>query len=94
MKETTFLQIQSIELQRLLDSVGDDPILAPQLRERLTEVQIARKKGALFAEIDSVLPRAAIFLRGAAVEGSDGIRASLAGEALIQYESENPESLT
>jgi hypothetical protein len=84
---TAFLQIQSIELQRLLDSVGDDPILAPQLRERLAEVQDARQeKGRLFSKANVVLPRVAIFLRGAAVEGSDGIRASLAGEALIQYE--------
>lgn len=55
MNDTAFLQIQSIELQRLLDSVGDDPILEPQLRERLAEVESARKEGRLFPESNVVL---------------------------------------
>ncbi len=54
MNETAFLQIKSLELQRLLDSVGDDSILAPQLRERLAEVESARKEGRLFPESNVV----------------------------------------
>ena len=39
MTKRAFLQIQAIGLQNLLDSAGDDPILVPQLRERLADVQ-------------------------------------------------------
>lgn len=33
--DTAFWQCQVVELKRLLESAGDDPILAPQLSERL-----------------------------------------------------------
>jgi hypothetical protein len=91
MSDQTFLQVQALELRQLLANAGDDPILAPQLRERLGEVEKkleeARKEpGALLPNVPVELPRAAIFLRGGGVQGSLGIRAALAGEALIQYE--------
>lgn len=35
MNNESFLQIQAIELQRLLEKSGNDPILSPQLRDRL-----------------------------------------------------------
>lgn len=91
MNTESFLQIQSLELERLLQQSADDPILAPQLRDRLDEVnhalQAARQEpGSLLPKETPLLPRAAIFLRGGSVQGSEGIRPSLAGEALIQYE--------
>jgi hypothetical protein len=91
MTDRAFLQAQAVELRRLLEKAGDDPILAPQLRERLEEV--ARELEISDQETGTPLPpepveltRAAIFFRGGGVEDSLGIHAALAGEALIQYE--------
>lgn len=91
MNKQTFLQVQTLELQRLLQTAGDDPILAPQLRERLEDAQkeldeVRRQEGALLPREPPELPRAAIFLRGDGVNDSEGIRPGLAGEAMIQYE--------
>jgi hypothetical protein len=91
MNKQAFLQIQTLELQHLLESAGDDPILAPQLRERLEDAQreldeIRRQQGTLIPKEPVVLPRAAIFLQGDGVPDSEGIRPPLAGEAMIQYE--------
>lgn len=91
MNNITFLQRQALELRKLLESAGDDPILAPQLRERLADAEkeleaAQHPNGHLFPADKRDLPRAALFLRGEGVQGSEGIRPSLAGEALIQYE--------
>ncbi|HWG46881.1 MAG TPA: hypothetical protein VN688_29230 [Gemmataceae bacterium] len=91
MNNLTFLKIQTLELRSLLESAGDDPIAVPQLRERLAdaekELQAAQlQTGNLFPRDVHELPRAALFLRGGGVQGSEGIRPGLAGEALIQYE--------
>jgi hypothetical protein len=91
MNNQTFLQIQAAELRRLLQGAGDDPIVAPQLRERLAEVErdlkaISTRQVTLLPKESVILPRAAIFLRGGGVQDSEGIRPILAGEALIQYE--------
>src|SRR5690606_2757419 len=82
-----FNQIQVIELRRLLGEAANDPILAPQLRRRLEAAERAAQEQSSGTESRRVqLPRTAIFLRGGGVQDSDGIRPSLAGEALIQYE--------
>jgi len=91
MNDLTFLKVQTLELRRLLESAGDDPIAGPQLRERLAEaekeLQAAQlQQGRLFPRNQYELPRAALFLKGGGVQGFEGIRPSLAGEALIQYE--------
>ena len=91
MNDRRYLQIQALQLQQLLDGSEDDPILAPQLKERLDDIHEELKslgtgEGVLLATEAPPLPRAALFLRGDAVQGSDGIKPSLAGEALIQYE--------
>jgi hypothetical protein len=91
MNDLTFLQIQTIELQRLLDESADNPILAPQLEERLNDTRAKleaerRQPGTILPKEVPSLPRAAIFMRGEAVEGSLGIRPSLAAEALTQFE--------
>jgi hypothetical protein len=91
MNKLTFVQNQTIELQHLVETAGNDPILAPQLRERLEDAQkeleeARRQDGSLLPRENIVFPKAAIFLKGSSVEGSEGIRPSLAAEALIQYE--------
>ena len=90
MNNLTFLQIQAAELRRLLESAGDDPVAVPQLTVRLAnvekELEALKAPGSLFPPETLVLPRAALFLRGGGVQGSEGIRPGLAGEALIQYE--------
>jgi hypothetical protein len=80
-----------LELRQLLKKAEKDPVLAPQLRERLEEVEREletsnHEPGTLLPPEPVELTRAAIFLRGGGVEDSLGIRATLAGEALIQYE--------
>ena len=91
MNQETFLRIQTIELQGLLEQSADDPIIGPQLQERLADAQKeldaeTRMPDSLWRKEPFSLPRAAFFLRGGGVEGSEGIRPALAGEALIQYE--------
>jgi hypothetical protein len=91
MSDWAFLQVQAIQLRSMLLNAGDDPILAPQLQERLNEVEaqlhsMQQESGSLLPLNAVVPPRAAIFLRGAGVQDSHGIRPGLAGEALIQYE--------
>jgi hypothetical protein len=85
------LQIQMIELRQMLSNAGDDPILVPQLQERLADVEnelkaVQHPDDNLFPIEVVDLPRTAIFLRGGGVNGETGIRPGLAGEALIQYE--------
>lgn len=91
MNNQTFLQIQAIELRHLLEQAGDNPVRTPQLRIRLQDVEkeleeAQQDKSNLLPKENVDLPRAAIFLRGGGVQDSAGIRPSLAGEALIQYE--------
>ncbi len=90
MNDRTFLQHQIVQLRQLLGDSGDDPILAPQLRQRLENVENELKGREPEAEtlfsMEPIPPRVALFLKGAAVRDSEGIRPGLAGEALIQYE--------
>lgn len=91
MTNQTFLQVQATELLRLLEDASDDPILEKQLRLRLEDTQTKleearRQVGTLLPKEPIVLPRTAIFLRGEGVQDSEGIRPSLAGDAMIQYE--------
>ena len=91
MNDQPFLQVQAIQLRQLLEDANDDLIIAPQLRERLNDVEAELRaaqpqQGSFLPPENAILPRAAIFLRGGGVQGSQGIRPSLAGEALIQYE--------
>jgi hypothetical protein len=87
----TFLEVQAAELRRLLEQAESDPILAPQLQERLDEIKgkiegAKWEPGSLLPKKAFFLPRAAIFLGGGGVNDSQGIRPTLAGEVLVQYE--------
>lgn len=90
MNDLEFLQQQASQLRGLLESVGNDPILAPQLRQKMAGIEskiqeLGRPTGTIpFPE--PVIPRFAIFLKGPGVQDSLGIRPQLAGDALIQYE--------
>lgn len=92
MNSQTFLESQVFELRRLLTLSQNDPVITPQLNDRLAraEKELAKSReqdGSLFLKDPPVvLPRAAIFMRGGGVADSSGIRPTLAGEALIQYE--------
>lgn len=91
MTDFQFLERQVLELKRLRDLAAQDPILGPQLQERLDEATNAlqeaqRVEGSLIPQLEPEMPRAAIFLRGGGVVGSQGIRPNLAGNVLIQYE--------
>jgi hypothetical protein len=90
MSEVLHLRLQLIQLQDLLREAGDDPLIAPQLEQRIAEAeaklnQLTYKPGVLFPD-EPPIPRAAIFLRGTAVFGEESIRAGFAGELLSSYE--------
>ncbi len=90
MTNRTFLKVQALELRRLLESAGDDPVMIPQLKVRLAhvekELQATQSQEGLFPSKDRDHPRTALFLEGDGVRGSEGIRPALAGEVMIQYE--------
>jgi hypothetical protein len=91
MNEPEALQINTLELQRMLEQAGDNPLMARQLRARLEEagtpIETTKQPvGTLVAKQTVDLPRFAIFLCGQAEKESVGIRPGLAGEALIQFE--------
>ncbi len=90
MTNRTFLKVQALELRRLLESAGDDPVMIPQLKVRLAhvekELQATQSQEGLFPSKDRDHPRAALLLEGGGVRGSEGIRPALAGEVMIQYE--------
>lgn len=91
MSDIRFLESQVAQLHRLLEKAGDDPILRPQLEKRLSA---AKRKledalnvpGELLPRVSAPAPRVALFLGGAEVDGSDGIRPSLAAHTLVNYE--------
>lgn len=90
MNDQTFLKTQVIDLEHMLEEAKDDPVLAPQLEQRLgatrKTLHAQNTHRTLFPAVTPELPRAAIFLRRGGVEGTTGIRPALAGEALIHYE--------
>ncbi|MEP3479081.1 MAG: hypothetical protein ABJZ55_07535 [Fuerstiella sp.] len=93
MNQKEFLQTQVVDLRRLAEDAADDPILSMQLQERLEDADSQLKAhttdGTLFppeTPETPETPRAAIFLKGDAVQGQESIRAGLAGEALQHYE--------
>ncbi len=80
MNERSFSAAHVSELERLARSSADDPVLGPQDRARLERVRAAGPADAT----DPGHPRAAFFLRGEAVDGTRGVDAVLAGQALTQ----------
>lgn len=90
MNDQVFHQAQVVELERLFESSKGDPVLEYQLKQRLERARSKRdaasSDGTLFPRVPRQLPRTAIFLRGDGVEGTLGIRPSLAGDAMVQYE--------
>ncbi len=90
MNDRSFLKDQAAQIRRLLDEAADDPILVPQLQQRLQaaehELKAAESTLTTHFPIESALPKVALFLKGTGVRDSEGIRPALAGEALIKYE--------
>lgn len=91
MKDWTFLTRQKTQLTQLLEEAADNPILALQLKDRIDGIEgqlndITQSRGDMFPEVLE-MPRAAIFLRGeGGISDEKGIRLSLAGRVLVQYE--------
>jgi hypothetical protein len=85
MNSQASVKLQLLELKRMLERAMGDPILEPQLRNRIHDAEDELASTAS-EPIRPAAPRTAIFLKGGGVIGSQGIRPSLAGESLIQYE--------
>ena len=72
MNDLMFLQIQTAELRRLLDHSAADPILGPQLRDRLSdaekELQNAQQQAGTLLPIETFTAPRSRFLRGGGVQ--------------------------
>lgn len=92
MTEHDFLQSQVVQFGQLLELADGDPVLSPQFRSRLGAAQqkleaFNRLEDSLLPKENVAPPRAAIFVNSRKVEKLNGIRPTLAGNALILYES-------
>lgn len=85
MNDKVALQMEAVQLRNLLMLASNDPILTPQIQSRLAGIEKALQSSSESQFARSPV-RAAIFLKGYGIDGSAGIRPSLAGELLIQYE--------
>ncbi|MEO1497816.1 MAG: hypothetical protein AAFV43_11765 [Planctomycetota bacterium] len=93
MIDQTRLHEQRRQLERLLETAGDDKIVRTQLessleliREQLAASGEGVARGQLFPQQSPELPRAAIFLSGDCVRGSEAIDAGFASEVIKRYE--------
>ncbi len=90
MNDHEFLNFQKAQLDRLLKESQGHDFIAEQLGQRIDAVQTEIDySGATIDALQSAQsppPRVALFLKGGGVQGTTGVRASLAGESLIQYE--------
>ena len=78
MSRDAFQAARAADLERIIATADAESTLAIQLRERLQDV------GATHGPSVNA-PRTALFLQGAAVDGTAGIDPQLAGQALLQY---------
>ena len=87
MNRASKIQWEINQLQGLLADVKDSEITTLQVQSRIKWLQddLRTETGELFPPAEPVLPQAAVFLVGEAMNGQ-GIRASLAGEVLHRYE--------
>lgn len=91
MSDKTFLRVQLVQLRQLLDMAGDDPIMRPQLTDRIGNLEEELRKleqsgGRLFSDEPVSPVRVALFMSGGGVNGTESIKSSLACEALREYE--------
>lgn len=91
MNDRTFLRMENAGLRQLLEMYEADNPMAAQIKQRIEDNEFKlkdlSKETSLLPRSRDEIPRAAFFLHGGiGVEGSEGIRPSLAGLALIEYE--------
>jgi hypothetical protein len=78
-----FLKVQLLETQRLIEMVGDHPLMSVSFAER--EQELRGKIAAL--PLGSKEARTVLFFSGEPVQGSIGIDASFAGRVLEPFQS-------
>lgn len=78
-----FLKVQLLETQRLMELVGDHPLMSVSFAER--EQELREKIAAL--PLGSKEARTILFFSGEPVQGSIGIDASFAGRVLEPFQS-------
>lgn len=90
MSNPSFIHANLSELKRLHQDVANDPIMGPQLKERIEEARLElerlNKTQGLFFDGPALPRHAAYFLRGEGVREHVGILPELAGQTLIQYD--------
>jgi hypothetical protein len=87
MTGTHQLQHQAVRLRHLLALAEGDAPMHDQLAGQLERVEQALATAPHAESVPVPSPRTALFLRGEGVLGSEGIRAGLAGRALVELES-------
>src|SRR5436309_8396497 len=79
--QRSFVQSQMVEMDRLLDLAGGDPLMGPGLRQRKEE--LARELQTLPAA--GKQPRTVLFFTGQPVVGTRGIDAEFAAKVLEPF---------
>jgi hypothetical protein len=81
LSQRSFFQSQILEMDRLLEVAGGDPLMGPGLRQR--KVELEQRLRALPAMTRQ--PRSVLFFTGQPVSGSRGIDAEFASKVLAQF---------
>jgi hypothetical protein len=77
----SFLQSQILDVMRLIEMAGDDPLMAPALKERQAELE----KQLAEAPVMPRVPRTVLFFAGEPTFGSYGVDAEFASEVLGRF---------
>jgi hypothetical protein len=81
LSQRSFVQSQIVEMGRLLELAGTDPLMAPGLRQRKDELE----QELLALPATTKPPRTVLFFTGRPVSGSRGIDAEFAAKVLEQF---------
>ena len=82
-RQRDFLKAQIMELDRLLESIGDHPLMSPAYRQRKKELENELSN----LPVGDKEPRTVLFFTGRPVQGSLGIDAGFASRILHSFQS-------
>ena len=82
-RQREFLKAQIVELDRLLGSIGDHPLMSPAYRRRKEELENELSN----LTVGDKEPRTVLFFTGQPVQGSLGIDAGFASRILLSFQS-------
>ena len=81
-RQREFLKAQIVELDRILESIGDHPLMSPAYRQRKEELENELSN----LPVGDKEPRTVLFFTGQPVQGSLGIDAGFASRILLSFQ--------